>query len=97
MSKLTEEHIWWMILAQSEARMANVKDGEDILPYHNANVEALTTLRDKFGINLDHLSDIATPKLTDLIQKHRDKIAEEEIKWNQLTEILFVDAKLDKP
>ncbi len=57
-SSLREERIWWVMLAQSEVRMAHAPSGT-VLAHHYANCEIRHVLVSRFGQNLDTLTDVA--------------------------------------
>ena len=81
-----EERLWCNILVEAEmlAESANRYDGHLSLRYFQVAVKARTTLRDKFGINLDNLGEKAREQVMILEEEIAVKEREEKNRTQEL-------------
>jgi hypothetical protein len=80
-----EERLWWNILVEAEmlSESASRHDGALALRYFQVSVKARTTLRDKFGINLDDLGVKAREQVMVLEEELAVKEREEKLRMQE--------------
>ena len=67
-----QERLWWMMLSHAES-VSQYVPKEDLLLHVRVNGLIRCTLRDKFKLNLDTLSDKARNQYQDMIEAERLK------------------------
>ncbi len=85
-----EERLWWNILVEAEmlSESANRYDGALSLRYFQVAVKARTTLRDKFGINLDDLGLKAREQVMLMEEEAATKEREEKLRTQEFLNLV---------
>jgi len=95
-----DERLWWSILLDADLFSeiaSNRGDGELAVRYMRVGNKARTTLRDKFGINLDELGMKAREQVMILEEEEAVKEREEKLRMQEALNVMRrVEELLDK-